>query len=626
MCLPWLCGHGLGLGGYMLKKLVFVAVLPLVVALVGSTGAAAASGSVQSIPGTGQLFAIACPSATNCIAVGFAGDPNSGPTEGVVVPIMNGKPGSPQMVPDTDELLGIACSSSSSCVAVGGSAGNFGFNKGVFVPTINDAAVDAQVAPGSSGLNAVACNGNNCTAVGFSDSSSGGALVLPFAPGTASVPQVTPGIPQTVAATLDAITCPSATTCLAVGNSDDSASNLVGVAVTITNGTPGALKTMPGTGTFTISGVACASAIDCDAVGWSEIGKGSITTSTGVVTPITSGTPGAAHTIANYPLLGIACSSTNSCLAVGTNGTAAIPVNNGVPGSPQGVSGGSNFLQGATCANATTCWGVGGTSSEGALVGLTGTASYIALGDSYSSGEGNSPFMQPNTGCDRSVSKAWPELVANMFQVDVGLLACSGATTAALNKSYKDQVPQLKALKSLSTPTFITVTMGGNDLEFPYVLGSCFVGFSGNCVSALAGVQGTLAGGFGKHMTAVYKEIKAAAPGAHILVVGYPQIVPSNPVNAILHCPTTSIANVLLMRAVGSQLNSVLSRAAAAAGVSYVSTLNVLKGHELCTAHAWVNSIGLSGSGRGHPNAQGQAMIAAAVEDYVVLHHLLPGV
>ena len=67
------------------------------------------------------------------------------------------------------------------------------------------------------------------------------------------------------------------------------------------------------------------------------------------------------------------------------------------------------------------------------------------------------------------------------------------------------------------------------------------------------------------------------------------------------------------MHLVGEQLNSVLARAAAAAGVSYVSTLNVLKGHELCTANSWVNSIAqvprLAQSG--HPNAQGQAMMGS---------------
>ena len=42
---------------------------------------------------------------------------------------------------------------------------------------------------------------------------------------------------------------------------------------------------------------------------------------------------------------------------------------------------------------------------------------YVALGDSYSSGEGNPPFEQPNTGCDRSTTWAWPELVSGKLGI-----------------------------------------------------------------------------------------------------------------------------------------------------------------------------------------------------------------
>jgi hypothetical protein len=50
---------------------------------------------------------------------------------------------------------------------------------------------------------------------------------------------------------------------------------------------------------------------------------------------------------------------------------------------------------------------------------------YVALGDSYSSGEANPPFVSPNTGCDRSLSGAWPELMARAQAARVpGVLGC----------------------------------------------------------------------------------------------------------------------------------------------------------------------------------------------------------
>jgi lysophospholipase L1-like esterase len=248
---------------------------------------------------------------------------------------------------------------------------------------------------------------------------------------------------------------------------------------------------------------------------------------------------------------------------------------------------------------------------------------YVALGDSYSSGEGNPPFAQPNSGCDRSVVDAWPELMAQHLGIGMqALLACSGATTEALTGSFKGMAPQLVSLSRIApAPKLVTVTLGGNDLGFADVLTNCYLA---TCSTLLAGVEGSFAGGFGKHMAAVYRMIRRTVPHAQIVVVGYPQILPPSPITALHHCPwLKDPADPLLMRKITGQLDGVLSRAANTAGVRYVSTLNALKGHELCTADAWVKAIGLSGgNARGHPTARGQAALAAAVGRYVADHHL----
>jgi lysophospholipase L1-like esterase len=247
---------------------------------------------------------------------------------------------------------------------------------------------------------------------------------------------------------------------------------------------------------------------------------------------------------------------------------------------------------------------------------------YVALGDSYSSGEANPPFMQPNT-CDRSIAGAWPQLMARSLHMRMrAFLPCSGATTAALTASFKSMPAQLSRLAAVSpAPKLVTITIGGNDLGFTYVLTSCFVS---TCSTALAGVEGSFAGGFGAHMTAVYRAIRRAAPVAHVVVVGYPQIIPKSPITALRHCPwLKDPADPVLLRKVTGQLDGVLARAASAARVDYVSTLNALKGHELCTAHSWVKAIGLKGgNSRGHPTAQGQAALAAILRRYVASHHL----
>jgi lysophospholipase L1-like esterase len=251
---------------------------------------------------------------------------------------------------------------------------------------------------------------------------------------------------------------------------------------------------------------------------------------------------------------------------------------------------------------------------------------YAVLGDSYSSGEANPPFESPNTGCGRSSRGAWTELMARSLQIRIRVFAaCSGATASALMQPFKSKPPQLNVLTRLRpAPRLVTVTLGGNDLGFTDVLTSCFIS---TCSTALADVEGSLAGGFGTHMTAAYRSIRRAVTGARIVVVGYPQIMAKNPITALLHCPwLKDPADPILLRKVTGQINGVLARAASAAGVDYVSTLHALSGHELCTGDSWIKAVGPSGGdSRGHPLARGQAALAAVVRRYVTGHHLLSG-
>jgi hypothetical protein len=88
------------------------------------------------------------------------------------------------------------------------------------------------------------------------------------------------------------------------------------------------------------------------------------------------------------------------------------------------------------------------------------------------------------------MSHAWPELVADMFGIKLeALLACSGATTAALASTYKDQPSQLQSLGAVKAPTLVTVTMGGDDPQFSYLIESCFTPVLGNCQPHCPGLR-----------------------------------------------------------------------------------------------------------------------------------------
>lgn len=94
-------------------------------------------------------------------------------------------------------------------------------------------------------------------------------------------------------------------------------------------------------------------------------------------------------------------------------------------------------------------------------------STYVALGDSYTSGAGLGPFFASSKGCDRS-PEAYPEVVAHALAgTRLAFVACSGATIAQITR----QVAQARV--ALSEASLVTLTAGGNDLAFSRVWISC---------------------------------------------------------------------------------------------------------------------------------------------------------
>jgi lysophospholipase L1-like esterase len=171
-------------------------------------------------------------------------------------------------------------------------------------------------------------------------------------------------------------------------------------------------------------------------------------------------------------------------------------------------------------------------------------------------------------------------------------------------------------------PQVITITIGGNDLGFKGVIMDCYTlqcdrdGTISAAERYLPYIQGQL--------TSAYKAIKKAVPTAKIVVVGYPNLFPRDQANT-LDCGWLSRSERSGLVTLADDLDRTIGRAAANAGVAYVSTLNVLKDRELCvkTQASWVVPISsrdyLSPRGQleGHPTVEGQQAIANAVSAYL---------
>lgn len=293
----------------------------------------------------------------------------------------------------------------------------------------------------------------------------------------------------------------------------------------------------------------------------------------------------------------------------------------------------------------------------------TQQTNYIALGDSYASGEGEgSTTFYPETDV-RGVNmchlsrQSYPFLIGKRLSLDsTHSVACSGAkTTNIANGSGVDKtlsrpdrdnqyynpnfdyrlswtpgyVGQLNYITK-NKPGIITISAVGNDIGFSNIIKRCLA--PDTCYASYEDrleLVRLIDNQFDK-LVGLYTDIKqATVPDARIYVIGYPSIVKSDGEcggNVRLNGKETVFANDLV-----SYLDSVIRRAADKAGVYFVSDQTVFNGHRLCNGtHAERAMNGLMighdtvtlpiihkailSSGSFHPTQYGHQLLAAWIE------------
>jgi lysophospholipase L1-like esterase len=223
----------------------------------------------------------------------------------------------------------------------------------------------------------------------------------------------------------------------------------------------------------------------------------------------------------------------------------------------------------------------------------------VALGDSFSAGEGNSPYDRgTENGCHRS-SKAFPRLI----DPRVVHRACTGATIDDVREGGQfGERPQLDALGP--GVTLVTITIGGNDIRFREIAEACFG--PGDCVRQYNG--GTLEDDIDRRisqlpLTDLYAQIADEAPNARILIVSYPVFIPEvgpddpNPcADEAWVSPRASwisVKELQWMRAKIERLNDKIRESVRAAdslprNVEYVDASMAFEGKELCADGSWM--------------------------------------
>jgi streptogramin lyase len=296
---------------------------------------------------------------------------------------------------------------------------------------------------------------------------------------------------------------------------------------------------------------------------------------------------------------------------------------------------------------------------------IPATGSYAALGDSYSSGEGNPPY-EPGSDdasydkCHRSESAYALLLDGERGLGPIAFKACSGAVTDDLfNENSANHEPA--QLTALSTATkVVTLTIGGDDAGFVHVLNECVAGprvswwpYHGygcseqpalraettSALNALEGSGSAWAQGRTIHSIAsVIAEIHHRAENAQIVIGGYPLLFGSHTktYSSNPFAPSTKVCIVApgedggsffsvdyldaqWINEQGSRLDSIILgavNAAKAAGVpvSYAAAAAPFSGHSLCDSRPpWFHPLELEGASGPekssfHPNNEGQVL------------------
>lgn len=278
---------------------------------------------------------------------------------------------------------------------------------------------------------------------------------------------------------------------------------------------------------------------------------------------------------------------------------------------------------------------------------------YLALGDSYSSGEGDVekdatgknhylPLTDLGSDTCHVSSRSYPFLLReqwNINQASMKSVACSGAQVVmdyyrplkgylgqdnrlqgrddieqaqetALNKFIPGRIPQLEFVKKYK-PKTITLTGGGNDVGFPNMLGYCAYGSSDidtpwklikEGFFGMATCEYAKSGSFLQRLTlraiddqfyytvSLLKQIKEYDSDANIYIIGYPSFISPNTAICTNSLELDSDERAAIQYYL-ERLNDSLRRAANSEGVEFIDITSSLEGGRLCEGSKYMTGL-----------------------------------
>jgi len=250
---------------------------------------------------------------------------------------------------------------------------------------------------------------------------------------------------------------------------------------------------------------------------------------------------------------------------------------------------------------------------------IDGTLDYVALGDSYSSGHGASTSYVDNS-CKRSAA-AYPGLVFDRYKAAVQPSGTTSFTSVACTGAKIQDVLGTQLSSLTSSTDLVTITIGGNDMDFGGIATTCVLNSSADCTIAINDAEGKVES-LRAPLTNLFQKIRTTASSfATIVVSGYPLIFDTGDCGAL----AISEDNRDHMRSLQTRFNTMLEETSTGISggnvpIAYAQPDPLFETHRVCDTDRWINEVGdaiLNGdvAGAYHPNAIGQTAMGEAIVD-----------
>ena len=249
----------------------------------------------------------------------------------------------------------------------------------------------------------------------------------------------------------------------------------------------------------------------------------------------------------------------------------------------------------------------------------SGAPEYVALGSSFAAGAGLGP-LEPGSPllCARSTN-GYPQQLARTRRLSIVDMSCGGAMARHL--LHGGQVFQGPQIRTITRDTrLVTITVGGNDIGYVGDLSLLAARKSKSPFGWLVRTfwngpkapQDRDYAGLEAELTATLRTIRERAPGATIIVVTYPTLVP--PEGTCSRLGLTE-AEAVRMREVGDRL-AATTRSAARSGGAVLLDMHLMGAeHHACSEEPWTSGWPSANGAPFHPTARGAKATAQAISD-----------